>query len=280
MQGKVVVVTGAGRGIGRAEAHAFAREGASVLVNDAGTAPDGSGASPDPANDVVREILAAGGKAAASHVSVGTESGPKEIVELAVQTFGRLDVLVNNAGIMADRAFFNLRAADWKPLWDVHVQGTFLCSQHAAKHMVAQGQGGRIVVTTSLAGFLGNTGQAAYASVNAALYGLMRTMSIELQKHNITVNALAPLAKTRLTENLPMFQDVSSLTPDHVAPAALFLGSDLCGERTGHVLSVAGSRVSLYKMTETYGAFQENHGGVWTPEEIADRWDAVASGKL
>src|SRR5262249_30899795 len=124
-------------------------------------------------------------------------------------------------------------------------------------------------------GLLGNFGQANYAAAKAAIYGLTRTCSIELQKHRITVNALAPIAKTRLTEDLPMFSGIESLTPEHVAPAALFLASDLCGDKTGHILAVAGARLYSFKVTETAGKFKESEGGVWTAREIAEHWDSI-----
>jgi NAD(P)-dependent dehydrogenase (short-subunit alcohol dehydrogenase family) len=140
--------------------------------------------------------------------------------------------------------------------------------------MVQQGGGGRIVNTTSLSGLIGNFGQASYASAKAGIYGLTRTAGIELQKHRITVNALAPVARTRMTDDLPMFQNTTSLTPEHVAPAALFLGSDLCGDRTGYVLAVAGARMYAYKVVESEGRFKDDNG-VWTAQEIATHWDSI-----
>jgi NAD(P)-dependent dehydrogenase (short-subunit alcohol dehydrogenase family) len=143
------------------------------------------------------------------------------------------------------------------------------------KQVVSQKEPARVVNTTSVSGMLGNFGQANYAAAKAGIYGLTRTMSIELQKHRITVNAIAPIAKTRMTEDLPMFQGVDTLTPDHIAPAALFLASDLCGDRTGHVLAVAGARLYAFKVVETAGRFKDEERGVWTAKEIADNWDAI-----
>ena len=140
---------------------------------------------------------------------------------------------------------------------------------------MAQGGGGRVVNTTSLSGMLGNFGQANYAAAKAGIYGLTRTMSIQLQKHRITVNAIAPLAKTRMTEDLPLFQGVDSLTAEHVAPVALFLASHLCGDRTGHVVAAAGARIYAFKVVETQGRFKEEDGGVWTAQEIADSWESI-----
>ncbi|HEY1694795.1 MAG TPA: SDR family NAD(P)-dependent oxidoreductase [Polyangiaceae bacterium] len=275
LDGKVAIVTGAGGGIGRAHALLLAREGAKVLVNDVGGARDGSGADGSPAERVVGEIAAAGGVAVHNDDSVATATGAAGIVRAALDAFGRVDVLVNNAGILRDKSFLKMDEAMWDPVVEVHLKGTFLCSQVFAKQVVAQGGGGRIVNTTSVSGMLGNFGQANYSAAKAGIYGLTRTMSIELQKHRITVNAIAPIAKTRMTEDLPMFQGVDTLTPEHIAPAALFLGSDLCGDRTGYVLAIAGARVYAFKVIETPGRFKETDHGVWTAREIADSWDGI-----
>ena len=176
-----------------------------------------------------------------SYDTVATPEGAAKIVKTAVDAFGRVDILVNNAGILRDKTLLKMDEAMWDAVIAVHLKGTFLCTQAAAKQMVAQGGGGRIVNTTSVSGMLGNFGQANYAAAKAGIYGLTRTAAIELQKHRITVNAIAPIAKTRMTEDLPMFQSAGdTLTPEHVAPAALFLASDLCADKTGNVLAVAG----------------------------------------
>jgi NAD(P)-dependent dehydrogenase (short-subunit alcohol dehydrogenase family) len=278
LDGKVAIVTGAGGGIGRAHALLFASEGAKVVVNDVGGARDGLGTDASPAIRVVDEIRAAGGTAAPNHDSVATADGAASIVKSAVDAFGRADVLVNNAGILRDKSFLKMDDAMWDAVISVHLRGTFLCSRAFAKQVVAQGGGGRVVNTTSVSGMLGNFGQANYAAAKAGIYGLTRTMSIELQKHRVTVNAIAPLAKTRMTEDLPMFHGVDTMTPEHIAPAALFLASDLCGDRTGHVLAVAGARMYAFKVVETAGRFKETDGGVWTPQEIAESWDAIVKG--
>jgi NAD(P)-dependent dehydrogenase (short-subunit alcohol dehydrogenase family) len=279
LDGKVAIVTGAGGGIGRAHARLFAREGAKVVVNDVGGSREGTGVdagTSNPANQVVEEIRAAGGAAVANHDSVATAQGAAAIVKAAVDTYGRVDILVNNAGILRDKSFLKMDEAMWDAVVEVHLKGTFLCSQVFAKQIVAQGGGGRVVNTTSVSGMLGNFGQANYSAAKAGIYGLTRTMSIELQKHRITVNAIAPIAKTRMTEDLPMFQGVDTLTAEHIAPAALFLASDLCADRTGHVLAIAGARVYAFKVVETAGRFKEtDDNGVWTAQEIAESWDAI-----
>ncbi len=275
LDGKVAIITGAGGGIGRAEALLFAREGAKVVVNDLGGARDGTGSGDAAAAKVVQEIEAAGGAAVASFDSVATVEGAAKIVKAAVDAFGRVDILVNNAGILRDKTLLKMDEAMFDVVVAVHLKGTFLCTQAAAKQMVAQGGGGRIVNTTSVSGMLGNFGQANYAAAKAGIYGLTRTAAIELQKQRITVNAIAPIAKTRMTEDLPQFQaGMDSLTPDHVAPAALFLSSDLAADRTGHVLAVAGSRMYVFKVVESAGKFKDENQP-WTAQEIADNWDAI-----
>jgi NAD(P)-dependent dehydrogenase (short-subunit alcohol dehydrogenase family) len=278
LDGKVVIVTGAAAGIGRAHALLFAREGAKVVVNDLGGARDGTGASGSAADDVVREIKAAGGEAVANGDTVATADGAAGIVKSAVEAFGRVDALVNNAGILRDKSFLKMDEPMWDVVVAVHLKGTFLVSQAFVKQVVLQKEPARIVNTTSVSGMLGNFGQANYAAAKAGIYGLTRTMSIELQKHRITVNAIAPIAKTRMTEDLPMFQGVDTMTADHIAPAALFLASDLCGDKTGHVLAVAGARLYAFKVVETPGRFKDEDRGVWSAKEIADNWEAIVKG--
>ncbi len=277
LSGKVAIITGAGGGIGRAEALLFAAEGASVVVNDLGGARDGEGAGEALATGVVREIEARGGVAAASFAPVHTAEGAESIVATAVERFGRVDVVVNNAGILRDKSLLKMDLDMWSRVLDVHLTGTFLVTQAAVRQLLKQGEGGKIVNTTSISGMLGNFGQANYAAAKAGIYGLTRTCAIELQKHRIFVNALAPIAKTRMTEDLPMFQGVDSMTPEHVAPAALFLGSSLSGEKTGHVLAVAGSQMYAFKVVQTSGRFKDE-GKPWTAEEIAEHWDAIVKG--
>jgi NAD(P)-dependent dehydrogenase (short-subunit alcohol dehydrogenase family) len=275
LDGKVAIVTGSGGGIGRAHAMLMASEGAKLLINDLGGTRDGAGNDASAANQVAEEIKKAGGQAVPNYASVATSEGAAAIVKAAVDAFGRADILVNNAGILRDKSFLKMDEPMWDTVIAVHLKGTFLCSQAFAKQVVAQGGGGRIVNTTSVSGMLGNFGQANYSAAKAGIYGLTRTLSIELQKHRVTVNAIAPIAKTRMTEDLPMFQGVDSLTPEHIAPAALFLASDLCGDRTGHILAVAGARLYAFKVIETPGKFKDASKGVWSAQEIAENWDAI-----
>lgn len=278
LDGKVAVVTGAGGGIGRAEALLLAKEGAMVVVNDIGaTTRDGAGESASVAEAVVAEITAAGGRAAASTSPVHTQEGADAIVKTAVDAFGRVDVWINNAGILRDKTLGKTTLEDFRAVLDVHLTGSFLCTQAAARQMLKQGEGGKIIQTTSISGMLGNFGQSNYAAAKAGIYGLMRTAAIELQKHRIYVNAIAPIAKTRMTEDLPMFQSVDTMTPEHVAPLALYLASELSGTKTGHVLAVAGSQMYAFKVVQTKGRFKDG-SDPWTAEEIAEHFDAIIKG--
>ena len=271
---KSVCITGAGRGIGRAVALLCAREGARVLVNDLGCDASGNGADPTVARAVVDEIRAAGGTAEGHTESCATEGGATSAVEACVTAFGRIDALVYAAGSLGAQTLARADEATFRRVLDVHLTGAFFATRAAAARFQRSG-GGRIVLTTGVAGMLGNYGEPAYSAAAAGVYGVMRAASIELQRHGIFVNAVAPLAKTRLTADLPMFEHVDTMTPDHVAPAYLFFVSGLSGDLTGNVLSVAGGRISTYNVAETNGRFKDSADGVWTAEEIRDQWSAV-----
>ena len=276
LDGKVAIVTGAGGGIGRATALALAKEGAAVLVNDLGSGREGNGHSRDAADAVVAEIRASGGKAEANYGSVSDEATATGLVESAVKSFGRLDVLINNAGNLRDKTLVKLELVDWQAVLDVHLTGTFLCLRAAAAKLKDQGQGGSIVNTTSVSGLVGNFGQANYSAAKAGVYGLTRTASIELQRFGIRVNAVAPLAKTRLTAELPLFEKIGdSLSPEHVAPVHVYLASDLSREVTGVTLSVAGARISQFKLVESAGRHKDDDCGIWTPNEIAEQFASI-----
>jgi NAD(P)-dependent dehydrogenase (short-subunit alcohol dehydrogenase family) len=276
LENKVAVITGAGNGIGRATALLFASEGAKVVVSDLGGTRAGGGADHSAADAVVAEIRKAGGSAEASYDNVASKEGAQAIVGKAVSAFGRIDVLLNNAGILRDKTLLKLELADWQAVLDVHLTGSFLCTQAAAEHMKMQGSGS-IINTSSVSGLLGNFGQVNYASAKAGIYGLTRTASIELQRYGVRVNAVAPIAKTRLTEDLPMFEKIEdTLSPEHVAPAHLFLASDLSREVTGVVLAVAGARMSVYKVVESPGKYKESDAGVWTAGEIAEHFESIS----
>jgi NAD(P)-dependent dehydrogenase (short-subunit alcohol dehydrogenase family) len=271
---KIVIVTGAGRGIGRATALAMAREGARVLVNDLGTSPAGEPADEACAQAVAEEIRAFGGVAEADAHSVSTPEGAAAIVEHALSRFGSVDALVNIAGVGVDAQLHRLDAVEWQRALDTNLSGSFHCLKAAARVMKKAGAGA-IVNTTSLSGLRGNWGQAHTAAAAAGVIGLTRTASIELQKYGVRVNAVAPVAKTRLTEALPMFEHVDSMRPEHVAPAYVFLASDASRDVTGVVLSAAGGRLSVFRLSETQGALKESDDGIWSAEEIADHWSAI-----
>ncbi len=282
LSGKVCAITGAGGGIGRAHALLFAKEGAKVVVNDLGGARDGSGQGKTMAEQVCAEIKAAGGEAVPSYDDVSERAGAENIIKTTVDAFGQLDVFVNNAGILRDKTLLKMDDAMFDVVVKVHLRGTYLCMQAAAKHMSERGKGGRIVNTSSVSGLMGNFGQANYSAAKAGIYGLTRTASMELKKYNITVNALAPVAVTRLTEDLPMIAALPNakdlLAPEHIAPAALFLASDLASDVTGAVLAVEGPRMYLFKMIQT-NAVTAKDGKEWTAQEIKERWTEITGGK-
>lgn len=272
---KVAIVTGGGRGIGRATALAFASEGARVLVNDLGCTPTGEEPFEACADDVVREIRERGGVAEADRHSVATAQGAEAIVERALSLFGSVDVLVNNAGVGVDAQLHRLDAESWQRAVDTALGGSFHCLKAAARIMKKVGAGS-IINTTSLSGLRGNWGQAHAAAAAAGVIGLTRTASIELQKYGVRVNAVAPVAKTRLTEALPMFDQVESMRAEHIAPVHVFLASDLSRDVTGSVLSAAGGRLSLFRLSETLGVLKEDADGLWSAEEIAEHWSTIS----
>jgi NAD(P)-dependent dehydrogenase (short-subunit alcohol dehydrogenase family)/acyl dehydratase/putative sterol carrier protein len=232
---QVAVVTGAGGGLGRLYALELARRGARVVVNDLGGARDGTGSSSRPADDVVREIASAGGTAVANYDSVAAPEGGQRIVQSAIDHFGRLDILINNAGILRDKSFAKMEPGMWQAVLNVHLQGAFHVTQPAFQVMRQQGYG-RIVLTTSAAGLFGNFGQANYGAAKLGLVGLMNTLKLEGARYNIKVNTVAPLATTRLTEDVlpPDFAD--KLKPEFVAPLVLYLCSEQCTD-TGLILN-------------------------------------------
>jgi NAD(P)-dependent dehydrogenase (short-subunit alcohol dehydrogenase family) len=275
LKDKVAIVTGGGRGIGRAAALALAREGASVLVNDLGCSPDGEERSDPCAEEVVAEIRELGGIAEADRGNVAIPEAAQALVERASATWGRLDVLVNNAGIGMDAQLHRLDAAQWQRTVNVQLNGSFYCLRAASRLMKKAGAGS-IINTTSLAGLRGNYGQAHGSAAAAGVIGLTRSASIELQKYGVRVNAIAPVAKTRLTEGLPMFADVDSMRAEHIAPVHVFLASDLGRDVTGVVVCAAGGRLSVFRLVESLGALKEEEGGVWSAEEIGEHWSAIA----
>ena len=250
LDGRVAVITGAGGGLGRSHALELARRGASVVVNDLGGALDGQGSSASAAQRVADEITARGGVAVANHDSVATPEGGEAIVQTAIDAFGRVDVLINNAGILRDKAFHKMDADVINQVIDVHLKGAFFVTQPAFRRMREQ-RYGRIVSTSSASGLFGNFGQANYGAAKAGLAGLTRVLAIEGAEHGIAANAIAPIARTRMTEGI--LGDLSPrVSPGSVSPLVAYLASEQCSVN-GHIYSVAGGRIARIFIGETEG---------------------------
>jgi NAD(P)-dependent dehydrogenase (short-subunit alcohol dehydrogenase family) len=276
--GRVVIVTGGGRGIGAEHAVEFARQGARVVVNDLGGAPDGSGADAGPAAEVVERITAMGGEAVANTDDVTDFDAAARIVATAIEAFGRLDTVVNNAGMLRDRMFVNMSPQEWDDSIRVNLRGHFCVSRHAAAYWRDQSKAGtpvdaRIVNTSSGAGLMGNIGQANYGAAKAGIAALTIIQAVELGRYGVTANAIAPSARTRLTEGVfaDMMAEVGSgfdaMAPENIAPLVVWLGSNESGDVTGRVLEVEGGKISV---TDGW-----QHG---PPTDLGRRWDPAEVG--
>ena len=276
LDGKVALVTGAGGGLGRTHALLLAQEGAAVVVNDLGGARDGSGSGAAAMADaVVAEIQAAGGRAAADYGSVTDEAAAKAMVQACVENFGKIDICINNAGILRDKSFKNMTNEMWDIVVDVHLRGTYLVAKAAWDQMLAQGSGGRIVNTSSTSGLIGNFGQTNYGAAKAGIAGLTRVLALEGVKYGITVNTLAPAAWSRLTEDV-MPKDVEeSLAPEKVSPVVVWLCTDDAAKVTGRQFYAGGNRVSLLSWQVTEIAQGEPAAAPFTVEEIGERMAAT-----
>ncbi len=275
LDGKVAIVTGGANGLGEAYCRLFAREGASVVVNDLGGARDGTGKDHGPAQKVASEIVAAGGKAVANGADVSTVEGGEAILKTALDAFGRVDILVNNAGILRDRTFANTSEAEWDAVVKVHLKGAYCATAPVWRWMRDNAVKGVIVLTSSTSGLIGNFGQANYGAAKAGLYGLMRVLSIEGRKYGIRVWGLAPGAYTRMTSDLPGRRDREPdplSLPAAIAPAVLFMVSDLSGDRTGVMLGASSRGVRELKILSAEG-FRPFDG--WTAEDLASQADKV-----
>jgi NAD(P)-dependent dehydrogenase (short-subunit alcohol dehydrogenase family) len=265
-QDRVAIVTGAGGGLGREHALLLASRGAAVVVNDLGGSVSGEGSSDSAADAVVAEIEAAGGVAVAEHSSVADPAGGAAIVQKALDTYGHLDIVINNAGILRDKSFTNMSPELVHPVLDVHLRGAFYVTRPAFAHMKERGYG-RILFTTSGSGVMGNFGQANYGAAKMGLVGLMNVLKVEGAKYGIKVNALAPIAHTRMTEGL--FGGIVELfSAGQVSPAAAYLVSEEC-ELTGEIWSVGGGSVSRFFIGLTDGYFKHPDDGALTIEDIA-----------
>jgi NAD(P)-dependent dehydrogenase (short-subunit alcohol dehydrogenase family) len=281
--GEVALVTGAGHGLGRAHALLLASRGAAVVVNDLGSPTmGGQDHDPGPAEAVAREIRDAGGEAVANSDTVATRNGARAMVDRALNEYGQLDIVVNNAGIIRNRTFLNIGPYELEPVLDVHVKGAFFVTHPAWEHMKARGYG-RIVNTSSGSGLFGAFGQSAYAAAKAAIMGLTKTLAIEGQRYDIKVNAIAPGALTRMTgdvlgEGSAAAQGLglsgadleTTMGPHQVAPAVVYLAHRSC-QLTGETLSVSGGRVGRIFVGTTPGI----HSDELTPEVVADRIDEI-----
>ncbi|MGW9267473.1 SDR family oxidoreductase [Gordonia terrae] len=267
---RVAVVTGAGNGLGRAHALALAEAGSAVVVNDLGGSRDGAGGSTGPAQSVADEIVAAGGKAVASTDDISTWEGSRALIAQAVDTFGGLDVLVNNAGILRDRMLTSMSESEWDAVIAVHLKGTFGPTRHAAEYWRNRAKTGdtndaRVINTTSPSGLFGSPGQTNYGAAKSGIAGFTVIAAMELQRYGVTVNAVAPTALTRLTEDLPVVHEMGKtidLSPEGVAPVVAWLGtSDAARSVTGRVLAVMGGTIAVVE------------GWVYGPEASStERW--------
>jgi NAD(P)-dependent dehydrogenase (short-subunit alcohol dehydrogenase family) len=277
-EGRVVIVTGAGRGIGAEHALEFARQGARVVVNDIGGALDGSGTDTTPAQEIVDRIAGAGGAAVASYDDVTDWDGAAHLVRTAIDTFGRLDTIVNNAGAVRDRMFVNMSAEEWDTAVRVNLRGHFCPARHAAAYWRDQAKAGgpvqaRIVNTSSGAGLMGSLGQANYGAAKAAIAALTLMQAAELARYGITANAIAPSARTRMTEAVfadmmaPVESGFDPMAAENIAPLVVWLGSNESAEVTGRVFEVDGGKISV--------ADGWQHG---TPIDRGRRWDPAEIG--
>jgi NAD(P)-dependent dehydrogenase (short-subunit alcohol dehydrogenase family) len=286
LEGRVAIVSGAGRGIGRGHARLLAAEGARVVVNDLGGAVEGSGADPTPAQQVVKEILDAGGEAVVNGDDVSTWDGAQSLVRQAIDTFGDLHVLVNNAGILRDKMCFNMDEDDWDAVVRVHLKGHFAPSRFAAAYWRERAKSGhtthgRIINTSSESGLFGNAGQTNYDAAKAGIASMTLAMARELDRYGVTVNAIAPRARTRMTETIFQMDGGDGgfdyYDPENVAPTVAWLASDDAADVTGRVFIVGGGDVFLVQnFTPTNRLAKQ---GRWTVEELIARKDELMAGE-
>ena len=268
--GKVAIVTGAGGGLGRQHALELARRGAKVVVNDLGGQIDGSGGSSEAAKNVVEEIKGLGGEAMADGASVTDEAGVANLVKTTMDAWGRIDILIANAGILRDKSFSKMELADFQVVMDVHLMGTVKPVKAVWEIMKAQNYG-RIIVTTSASGLYGNFGQANYGAAKLSLIGFMNTIKIEGQKNNIHINAIAPVAATRMTANILPEQIADRMKPEYVTPGVVYLVSEEAP--TGVILTAGAGTFAMAQICETEGVYL-GEGGL-SVEEVRDNWAKI-----
>jgi NAD(P)-dependent dehydrogenase (short-subunit alcohol dehydrogenase family) len=274
LEGKVVLVTGAGGGIGRDFALAMAAAGAAVLVNDLGTSVTGEGASGAPAEKVVDEIRAAGGTATANAESVADWAAAQRIVQAALDAYGRIDVVVNNAGILRDRFFFNMSVEEWRAVIDVHLNGSFYVARAAAPHFKSQ-ESGCYIHMTSTSGLVGNLGQANYAAAKLGIVGLSKSIALDMAKYRVRSNCIAPFAWSRMIGSIPAetpesrkrVAKLKGMQTAKIAPLAVYLASDAAQDVTGQVFAVRANE--LFLMSQNRPLRSVHRDGGWTPETVA-----------
>lgn len=271
LEGKVALVTGAGGGLGRAHALLLAAEGAKVVINDLGGARDGTGASTSMADGVVAEINATGGEAIAHYGSVTSREDAEGMVDAAVSAFGQLDILIANAGILRDKSFKNMTDDMWDVVIDVHLRGTYLTTKVAFDRMLEQGTGGRIIMTSSTSGLLGNFGQTNYGAAKAGIAGFMRCLWLEGVKYGITVNVLAPTATSRLTNDILPEEVQDNFPPEAVSPPVVWLCTDEAKDISGRQWLVAGNNVSLLSWQVTPIAQASADAKPWAVADIGEK---------
>ena len=268
LDGKVALVTGAGGGLGRTHALLLAAEGAAVVVNDLGGARDGTGGGTTMADSVVAEIQAGGGKAVANYGSVSDKAQAQSMVQTALDHFGRLDICICNAGILRDKSFKNMTDDMWEVVNAVHLRGTYYTAKAAYDQMLEQGEGGRIIVTSSTSGLLGNFGQTNYGAAKAGIAGFARCLYLEGARYGITVNILAPTALSRLTDDILPEQARDAVPPEKVSPTVVWLCTDEAKDVTGRTWLLTGNRVSLLSWQVTSVAHRDEAEGPWDVEDV------------
>ncbi len=280
LDGKVAIVTGGGRGLGRAHCLALGQAGAAVVVNDPGAGLHGEQTGESPAESVVGEIVAAGGAAFADHSSVIDWDATRQLVERAVEEFGRLDIVVNNAGIVRDKMLFSMAEEEFDAVVAVHLKGTFALTRHACAYWREQSKkgervAGRIINTTSGSGLFGNVGQANYGAAKAGIAGLTLVAALEMRRYGVTANAISPIAATRMTAGVAITEAAGSADFDPRDPAnasgvVVFLASDQAGWLTGQVLRIDGDRLQRLQGWSAAGEYASRDGGALAAQELAD----------